>query len=108
MGVVVKERSMLIRLALALSALLLAAGACSSDVCDEAYDKLEACFADQPSCNKLDPLERDRCVKARSEWDKYSGNKTAYTTACSADSNLEAEAEKIAGCALDPKTCTCP
>ena len=64
--------------------------------------------AEQPSCNKLDPIERDKCVKARDTWDRYSGDKTAYTLACGADSRLQSEAEKIVNCALDPRTCACP
>lgn len=99
--------STLIRIAAALGALLLAAGACGDDVCEAAYDKMEACVANL-DCNKLDPLERDKCVKTKSSWAQYSGNKTTYTTACGADSSLKAEAEKVADCALDPKTCLCP
>jgi hypothetical protein len=96
-----------IRVAAAVVALLLAAGACGDDVCEEAYDKMEACVAGL-DCNKLDPGERDKCIKAENAWTQYSGHKTAYTTACGADSSLKAEAEKVAGCALDPKTCVCP
>jgi hypothetical protein len=91
----------------ALCALLLAAGACGDDVCEEAYDKMEACVANL-DCNKLDPVEMPKCLQAKNNWDQYSGNRTAYTTACGADSNIKSKAEEIASCALDPKTCTCP
>lgn len=97
----------ILRLAAALVALLLAAGACGDDVCEEAYDKMEACVAGL-DCNRLDPTERSKCVQAEQAWDKYSGNRTAYVTACGADSSIKTEAEKIVGCALDPNTCTCP
>lgn len=100
-------RALTIRLVIALAALGLAAGACSNDTCEEAYDKLEACYA-AVNCNKLDPLERDKCVKGKNTWDQYSGNKTAYVAACGADSKIQAEADKVASCALDPKTCLCP
>ena len=95
------------RIAAALLTLLLAAGGCGDDVCEAAYDKMEACIANL-DCNKLDPLEREKCVKAESAWKQYSGNRTAYTTACGADATIKAEAEKIVDCALDPKTCACP
>jgi hypothetical protein len=91
----------------ALAALLLVWGACSKDVCEEAYDKMESCVANL-DCNKLDPLERPKCDKAKNAWAQYAGNEQAYLVACSNDSQLEAEAEKVVNCALDPKTCTCP
>ena len=91
----------------ALTALLLCAGACSNDVCEEAYDKMERCVS-QLNCNKLDPADRDTCVKAKTAWDQYAGNRSSYVAACGADSKLQTEADKIASCALDPKTCTCP
>jgi len=91
----------------ALVALLLASGACGKEVCQDAYNKMESCVAGL-NCNKLDPLERDKCEKARSAWTKYAGNETLYVTACSNDSKIRTEAEKVVDCALDPKTCTCP
>lgn len=92
---------------LALGLLWVAGAACTQDVCEEAYDKMQSCV-EQLNCNKLDPVERDRCEKARKAWAQYSGNRSAYLLACSNDSKIRTEAEKVVDCALDPRTCTCP
>ena len=98
------KRALLV--ASALASLPLALG-CAKEVCEEAYDKMQSCY-EQLNCNKLDPLERDRCERSRKAWVQYAGNESTYLLACSNNATLRAEAEKVADCALDPKTCTCP
>jgi hypothetical protein len=81
----------------------LAAGAagCGGKVCDEAWDKLNACIQ-KLDCNKLGPLDRPKCEQARKQWAAI--DETGFKAACSANS---AEAEKIVACSLDPRTCQC-
>ena len=90
-----------------LALLLVLLAGCTEEVCEEAYSKLQSCMATL-NCNKLDPVDRDRCEKSRTAWAKYAGNESLYLTACSNDDKLRAEADKIVTCTLDPKSCTCP
>jgi hypothetical protein len=53
-------------------------------------------------CNKLGPLERDKCDRTRKTW--LNLDETAYLVACGEN---QAEAKKIVECALDPRTCLC-
>jgi hypothetical protein len=87
--------------------LSLAGSGCGDDACEAAYDKMMQCV-DGLSCNRLGPTERQECEATLSEWNQWKDDRSLFLTACSQDSSLNTEAEKIAGCALNPTTCSCP
>lgn len=94
-------------LAAAFLATLLAAASCGDDGCEQAYDKMMSCV-DGLNCNKLDPQDRSKCESTRKQWDPYKDNRDLYIAGCSQSGQLQTEADKIASCALDPRTCQCP
>lgn len=89
------------RTRLALLLVLASLVGCSSEVCEEAYAKMTSCVQ-ALDCNKLGPLERDSCTRTLKSWTGL--DKESYLLACRAS---PAEAEKLAACALDPRTCLC-
>ncbi len=84
-----------------ISLVWLAHAGCSSEVCEEAYAKMTACVQ-ALDCNKLGPLERTTCDRTKKTWSNL--DQTAYLLACR---ESPGEAEKLAACALDPRTCLC-
>lgn len=84
---------------------ILGAG-CSTDVCEEAYDKMNACVANL-NCNRLDPLEQAECAQAQSTWAKYKDKRSEFLFACANDSQVGDLAQSWADCQLNPNTCKC-
>ena len=88
------------------SLLLLSIGVgCSTEVCEEAYDKMNSCVANL-NCNRLDPLEQAECIQAQSTWAKYK-DRSEFLFACANESQVGDLAQSWADCQLNPNTCKC-
>ncbi len=92
----------------ALLGLCIGAAACSKDVCEEAYEKVQDCVASM-DCDALGPALSGSCQKTKKE---YALSYTIYLGACPGSCSCEgAEQEKwerINNCSLEPSNlCKC-
>lgn len=86
-------------LSLILIALFMAS--CGSDICEQAYDKQKQCI-DSLNCNLAGPMERPTCERTKASFQEVE---KVPQELCSGE--LEAAAEMIVNCPLNPTTCSC-